>query len=309
MYLYRHRHLRYSSLLLLSYFVVGIAFASHWITCGWLAINGINPDASRITNYINSFYWSVTTLTTVGYGDIIPKNNAQKLYAVLTMILGISFFGYLIGNIASILSKKDPADMHFLENIEKLSISVKYRSIPPDLQKRIYDYYTYIWKKRLGYDESSFLNSLPKSLKTEVSLHLRREVIKKIPLFKDAEQEFIKEIALQLKPVILTPGDYVFNAGDEGKEMYFVVHGELDVFLKDEKKPLARLSDGDFFGEIALFMKKPRTATIKAVTYCDLYTLGKNTFNHLVSKYPDIAAEIEKKAKTREEKNVMLWER
>ena len=114
---------------------------------------------------------------------------------------------------------------------------------------------------------------------------------------------------MQLKPVILTPGDYVFKAADEGKEMYFVVHGNLDVFLKDEKKPFARLSAGDFFGEIALFMKKPRTATIKAVTYCDLYTLGKNTFDHLVSKYPDIAAEIEKKARIRDKKNVMLWEK
>ena len=89
--------------------------------------------------------------------------------------------------------------------------------------------------------------------------------------------------------------------------MYFVVHGELGVFSKDEKKPFAKLHDGDFFGEVALFMKKPRTATIKAVSYCDLYTLKKNTFDRLVSKYPDIAAEIEKKAKIREEKNVRLW--
>ena len=103
---------------------------------------------------------------------------------------------------------------------------------------------------------------------------------------------------------MLTPGDCVFNEGDAGKEMYFVVKGELEVLTK-EGKQLAVLKDGDFFGEIAIFGNKPRTATVKSLTYCDIYSLNKNAFDYVVSKYEDILSQIESKAKIREEKDLI----
>ena len=86
----------------------------------------------------------------------------------------------------------------------------------------------------MGYDESDFLKGLPQSLQSEVSLHLKKEIIEKIPLFKDADPNFVKEISLHLKPVVLIPGDCVFVEGDVGNEMYFVVKGELEVLNKKE---------------------------------------------------------------------------
>jgi len=224
---------------------------------------------------------------------------------MFVQVLGFGVFGYLIGNIASVLMKKDPAKAKYLENIESLASLMHYRTIPVHLKKRIVDFYTYLWKKRLGYDETVFLKSLPENLRTEVALHLKKEVIEKISLFKNASNEFKREIALLLRPIFLTPGDYVFKAGDYGEEMYFVVNGELNTLTQKEDRILTTLKAGDFFGEIALFKNKNRTATVKALSYCDIYVLDKKAFDNVLSKYTEMGLKIKKQVEIRESRYVV----
>ena len=73
----------------------------------------------------------------------------------------------------------------------------------------------------------------------------------------------------------------------------------MDVVSKDESTVYATLGSGTFFGEIALLLSTPRTATIKAREYCDLYRLDKETFDAVVSRYPDFAARIQELAEKR----------
>ncbi|MCF8260706.1 MAG: cyclic nucleotide-binding domain-containing protein [Melioribacteraceae bacterium] len=296
---WRRREVKYASYLALSFFGFWTAISAHWISCGWLTLHGIDTNLDHLTNYIDSFYWTATTLTTVGFGDIVPNSNFQKIYAIFVEFMGVGVYGYLIGNIASILSKSDPAKARYLENIDKLSALVRYRKIPTDLQKRLQDYYTYIFNKRLGYDESSFIHDLPDNLKVEVSLQLKKEAIEKIHLFQNTNDDFKREIALHLKPLVLTPGAYAFKENDEGHELYFVVSGKLHVVVTTEEKIVANLDEGDFFGEIALFENVKRTASVKALTYCDLYQLTKKAFDFVVSKHPLILKQIEDKIKIR----------
>ena len=294
--------IRYATFLSLSFFVFWFSHASHWISCGWLAIRGVNLEHGTMTNYISSLYWCITTLTTVGYGDITPSSNIQKLYTIFVEVLGVGVYGYLIGNVASILSKKDPAKVLYEENLEKLTALNKYRKLPHELQSRVRDYYTYMFKQRMGFNESDFLRGLPSGLKSDVSMYLKKEVIEKINLFKDADQKFIREIAQHLRPVVLTPGDCVFSEGDEGNDMFFVINGELSVYVSGNKEKIATLENGDYFGEIALFSNVKRTATVIANTYSDLYTLNKTAFNSIVINHKEIVTKIEAKVNKIENK-------
>jgi len=89
--------------------------ASHGIACGWLLVNKINPDVDVLSNYIHSMYWAITTLTTVGYGDVTPHDNIGKVYTMMVMIIGVGMYGFIIGNISSLLVKVDA----YRENKEK----------------------------------------------------------------------------------------------------------------------------------------------------------------------------------------------
>ena len=52
--------------------------------------------------YVNSIYWSITTLTTIGYGDITPSNEMEMLYTALSHLLGSALFAYVVGGIATV---------------------------------------------------------------------------------------------------------------------------------------------------------------------------------------------------------------
>ena len=297
------REIRFNSALTLTMAVYIMLLITHWLACGWMVLReDLYPVLDPISSYIRGIYWTVTTLTTVGYGDITPTRNAEILYAVLVEFLGIGFYGFLIGNIANILSRKDPARIQYEKNIEQLGALIQYRNLPVQLQRRIRDYYAYLWSKRLGFDESSFLEGLPGGLQLEVSLYLKQSVVNRIPLFQGTEDKFISEVALRLEPMICTPGDYIFREGEEGHEMFFVIQGELEVINSRTGEVLTVMGPGEFFGEVALFLSQRRSATIRAKTYCDLYKLGRETFDRIVENYPAIAREIEQKARYRSRK-------
>ena len=292
---YRHAMVQYAGIFTFFSFVFWIMISINGLACGWHAVGDQDDGAGFTNNYINALYWTVTTLTAVGYGDITPVTNLQKLYAIMVEILGFGVFTFIIGTVAGRLMRKDPATVRYQENIDGLAALLHYRSLPAGMRNRIVDFYRFIWRKRLGYDETSFLQSLPDSLRTEVALHLKKEVIEKVSLFSNASDEFKSEIALLLKPIFLVPGDYIFKAGDIGKEMYFVVNGELDALTRLEDQVLTKLEAGDFFGELALFKNQNRSATIKALSYCNIYALDKPSFDQVISRYPAIGKQLREK--------------
>lgn len=276
------------SILRLILFIFWIFLVAHWMACGWLLLDGVGGDMLAADRYVRSLYWTVTTLTTVGYGDITPQTRIQTIYTMFVMILGVGIYGYVIGNISSLIANMDVAKANYRERLDRVNAFLKYRDIPPALSERIISYYAYLWDSRLGYDESTVMDDLPDALKTEVSLFLNRDIIEKVPLFRGASEELIRDIVKELHPLVATPGDFIFRKGDIGTCMYFISRGSVDVRSEDGSV-LATLADGSFFGEIALVMSLPRTADIVARDYCDLYFLEKATFDRILGHYPDFS--------------------
>jgi voltage-gated potassium channel len=295
--------LHFAALGVVVQFLYWFAQITHWISCGWLKISGIKEGQSIVSSYISALYWTTTTLTTVGYGDIVPNTDIEKLYAIFVMIIGVGFYGYLIGNVVSVITKLDPAHEKFINNLESLAALVKYRNLPKHLTLRIRGYFMYLWKQRLDNNGEEFLQKLPYGLKVETLTFLKEDVIKNLNMFKGSSKEFIAELAENLKELVITPNEFLFHEGDIGKKVFFVIKGELSVLVDNNQKEIAKINKGDVFGEIALFKNEPRNASVKAITFCHLYYLDKDSFNMLIPKYPSIAKKIEAKVLEREGSN------
>ena len=82
-------------------------------------------------------------------------------------------------------------------------------------------------------------------------------------------------IAQTMRPVLYMPDDHIIRAGDVGHEMFFISRGEVVVTSPDESEVYTEMSDGAFFGEVGVVYSVPRTASVIAVTYCDLFVLSK----------------------------------
>jgi hypothetical protein len=286
------------------YMVFGFFLFSHLFSCVWLWIHGFESNISNVDNYIRAFYWVVTTLTSVGYGDIVPVGNLEMLFTVFLQLIGVGILALLVGVVVGIFTKRNPAEQRFVENMEKLRALIHYHEIPTDLEKRISDYFTYEWKQKLGYDESDLLDSLPFGLRNDLQLEFKKRAIKHIPIFAGVDENFVREIAQYLSPMILTPEDYLFHVGDVAKSMFFIQRGKINVLSEDESKQLTILNAGDFVGEVALFKKSNRTATVKSIGYSDVYELQKKEFEKVMRKYPEIGVRIKEKAIFREERYI-----
>ena len=138
-------------------FVCWLLITAHWLACGWLCLGGIDMEADEFSKYLSLVLVRITTLATVGYGDIVPKTNPQTMYTMVVMLLGVGVYGYVIGNVTNLVANIDLAKSHYRENMERLAAFMRYRNIPPTLQRRLSDYYAYLWENRLGYDESTVL--------------------------------------------------------------------------------------------------------------------------------------------------------
>ncbi len=296
---WRHADFLNPSMIRLGILVLWMLMVAHWAACGWIVMGNIKPDYNAAENYLRAFYWAVTTFATIGYGDITPLTVPQIAYTVVVEIIGVGLFGYMIGNIASLLANLDIARSKYQEKINRLNLFLEYRDIPIALRQKLRHYYRYMWESRRGYDENLILKDLPSALQKELAMHIHADVIEKVPIFKGASDAFIKEIVMKLTPAMFTPGDYIFREGEIGHNMYFISRGSVEVLSEKTGQVFATIAEGGFFGEIALLMAQPRNASVRALEYCDLYTLDKDSFQVVLGQFPQFARQVKKKARER----------
>ena len=96
---------------------------------------------------------------------------------------------------------------------------------------------------------------------------------------------------------------YVIHEGQIGHEMYFINHGEVQVFSRKDNKIIENMESGSFFGELALLDSVRRTASVKTLTYCELFVLEKSDFSQVMADYPNFADKIEEIAEKRRQEN------
>ncbi len=121
-------------------------------------------------------------------------------------------------------------------------------------------------------------------------------LVAKVPMFAHLDAVEIAEVAQLLHPKLVPPRYVVLRHGEEGDAMYFIISGEVEVDLYPTPR---RLGPGAFFGEIALLERTTRTATVTAVTECQLLELGYADFTNLLSTHPALHDAIKSIAEQR----------
>lgn len=275
----------------------------HGQACMWIALGSgtAGPDPDHVSEYIKALYWTLTTLTTIGYGDISAKTNGQMLFSSVAEVVGVGFFGYVLSNVASLLARLDGARENYLSTLDQAESFIRKNELPSEFRAKIRGYYRYLWEQHGGSDDKSILDSLPRLLKAEATFLMNKDIVPKVPFLKNAPQDLLEDVVFQLKPMIATPGEHLFYRGEVGDTMFFVHHGQVDI-LGADNQILVSLKDGAFFGETALLLDAPRNATAQAISYCDLFVLDKKAFESVMQKHPAFKKHIEEVVHSRTKK-------
>ncbi|CEP12872.1 hypothetical protein [Parasitella parasitica] len=148
-------------------------------------------------------------------------------------------------------------------------------------------------KKSKNLSEADKVSYKPLTERNIEDLTSVRNLLQKIPYFQSCPEEFLHLISLKVEPRHYAPNDLILKRGDQGKELYFIISGTVEVANMDTATsnpltPIARLSAGDYFGDIAVLLNAPRAADARAVTAIELYVLKKSDFIDVICRFPDL---------------------
>ena len=73
----------------------------------------------------------------VGYGDIIPQNNTEKIANILSMFIGATVFGYIVGSMASLVGKFDAGAAQYKDRMDELNAYLRERKISKELRQKV----------------------------------------------------------------------------------------------------------------------------------------------------------------------------
>ena len=116
------------------------------------------------------------------------------------------------------------------------------------------------------------------------------QLIRKIPLFKHCTARELGEIAAIADELDLKEGTELTKEGEAGREFFAIVEGTADVLMG--KNRINSVRQGDFLGEIALIMGRPRTATVKATSPVRVLVITARDFRGLLEKHPEIQRKV-----------------
>ncbi len=124
------------------------------------------------------------------------------------------------------------------------------------------------------------------------------------PLFSKVSAESLPSLISKGTLISCTQGKTITEQGSHERDFYMILRGQVKVEI--DKKEIAKIDQGGFFGEMSMLKKVPRSATITTVDKCTFFKLSHKSFLEVIAKNPEIGAEIEKISNKRKDENKWL---
>ncbi|XP_076873018.1 potassium voltage-gated channel subfamily H member 5a isoform X2 [Brachyhypopomus gauderio] len=244
---------------------------------------------SKDTLYISSLYFTMTSLTTIGFGNIAPTTDGEKIFSVAMMMVGSLLYATIFGNVTTIFQQMYTNTNRYHEMLNNVRDFLKLYQVPKGLSERVMDYIVSTWAMTKGIDTEKVLSICPKDMRADICVHLNRQVFNEHPAFRLASDGCLRSLAVEFQTTHCAPGDLIFHAGESVDTLCFVVSGSLEVIQDDEV--IAILGKGDVFGDV--FWKETTLAhacaNVRALTYCDLHVIRRDALLKVLEFYTAFA--------------------
>ncbi|XP_069480705.1 potassium/sodium hyperpolarization-activated cyclic nucleotide-gated channel 4 [Ambystoma mexicanum] len=248
----------------------------------WVSLNHMVND-SWGKQYSYALFKAMSHMLCIGYGQQAPVGMSDVWLTMLSMIVGATCYAMFIGHATALIQSLDSSRRQYQEKYKQVEQYMSFHKLPADMRQRIHDYYEHRYQGKM-FDEESILGELSEPLREEIVNFNCRKLVASMPLFANADPNFVTSMLTKLRFEVFQPGDYIIREGTIGRKMYFIQHGVVSVLTKGNKE--TKLADGSYFGEICLLTRGRRTASVRADTYCRLYSLSVDHFNEVLEEYP-----------------------
>ncbi|XP_051850409.1 potassium voltage-gated channel subfamily H member 4 isoform X3 [Antechinus flavipes] len=326
------RYSQYSAMVLTLLMSV-FALLAHWMACIWYVIGRKEMEAndplvwdigwlhelgkrlespyvngsamggpSRRSAYIAALYFTLSSLTSVGFGNVCANTDAEKIFSICTMLIGALMHAVVFGNVTAIIQRMYSRRSLYHTRMKDLKDFIRVHRLPRPLKQRMLEYFQTTWAVNSGIDANELLKDFPDELRADIAMHLNREILQ-LPLFGAASRGCLRALSLHIKTSFCAPGEYLLRRGDALQAYYYVCSGSLEVL--QDNMVLAILGKGDLIGaDVSEPGLDPglgsgsgssgcvlkTDADVKALTYCGLQQLSGQGLADVLRLYPEYGA-------------------
>ncbi|XP_035981241.1 potassium voltage-gated channel subfamily H member 2-like [Fundulus heteroclitus] len=290
------------------------ALIAHWLACIWYAIGNVERNGSIgwlhtlgdqlgkhfndsipgsgpsiKDKYVTALYFTFSSLTSVGFGNVSPNTNSEKIFSICVMLIGSLMYASIFGNVSAIIQRLYSGTARYHTQMLRVREFIRFHQIPNPLRQRLEEYFQHAWSYTNGIDMNAVLKGFPECLQADICLHLNRTLLQNCKAFKGSTKGCLRALAMKFKTTHAPPGDTLVHAGDVLTALYFISRGSIEILRGDVV--VAILGKNDIFGEPINLYPRPgkSNADVRALTYCDLHKILREDILEVLDMYPEFA--------------------
>ncbi|XP_027765420.1 LOW QUALITY PROTEIN: potassium voltage-gated channel subfamily H member 2-like [Empidonax traillii] len=248
------------------------ALIAHWLACIWYAIGNVEGQStgwlhalgqqigkplnssdprrgpSIKDKYVTALYFTFSSLTSVGFGNVSPNTNSEKIFSICVMLIGSLMYASIFGNVSAIIQRLYSGTARYHTQMLRVREFIRFHQIPNPLRQRLEEYFQHAWSYTNGIDMNAVLKGFPECLQADICLHLNRSLLQNCAPFRGATKGCLRALAMKFKTTHAPPGDTLVHAGDVLTALYFISRGSIEILRGDVV--VAILGETNTFGEL-----------------------------------------------------------
>jgi hypothetical protein len=181
-------------------------------------------DESLWICYVTSIYWTITTLTTVGYGDLHPVNKGEMIYDICFMLFNLALTAYIIGNMTNLITHITSRTQNYRDSVQAVMDFGNRNHLPRYLQEQMIAH-TRLKFKTESLQQQETLETLPKAIRASLAQHLFLSTMEKVYLFRGTSSNLLTQLVAEMKVEYFAPKEDIVLFNDSPSELYILVTG------------------------------------------------------------------------------------
>eukprot|EP00854_Cymbomonas_tetramitiformis_P020165 gene20165-24136_t len=318
-------------------FTVMIGMQSHWIACvfgvmdtmqgtstTWLfayfcdegdELCDPRSDLTASEKYLVALYWAVTTLTTIGYGDLLATNPTEvhvaggrcdsrdtyheggsaadagtmrgarrqmrRLVLCFVMLVGAFQYGYIIGALGSILASSNERKNRWIAMLMELNAFMEEGRLPTVVRQKLREYFKYRSSTPDVKDYHNILTQLSPKLRGEVAMLLDNKWLQSVYLFQTSPLALVIQVALTIRQQTFPPHETVFEKGTIANNMYIIKKGLVSIGGQIFRRWHTLMLE-------CLYKQTVHEQSCYTVTFVDIWMVDRDRMRDILLMFPEV---------------------
>ncbi|EAS04978.2 cyclic nucleotide-binding domain protein (macronuclear) [Tetrahymena thermophila SB210] len=277
------------------HYVARLEIEENLTSNSWLSAQHMT-DAPWGSRYIICIYFAFITMMTVGYGDVVPVTNYERIYVIFMTLLSSAIFGYVVNTIGQLYNQQAQKQEQFSKRKQEINLFMDDRKIDSNTKIKVLNYleYAFQYQKKKDQNPQILFQDLPQTLVEEICIKYYGRYLFQNKIMKlNFSENVLKALSNCMKEKNLAPNEYLFHKGNSEQLVYFLVSGKIDIVFEGKEAQIAACIDqiskeGDEIGLRSAFIGSERSNSAKCQKNqnCTVVFFEMDDFKKILQNYP-----------------------